>query len=68
MAEQTAFNSICDALSNFHLFVKSSFKNLTAFGICERASIDGFLVFFRKSTWRAGQSEFRAPGLMLVDF
>ncbi|PPR93610.1 hypothetical protein GOBAR_AA27062 [Gossypium barbadense] len=27
-----------------------------------------YLVVIRKSTWRAIQSEFRAPGLMLVDF
>ncbi|PPS00611.1 hypothetical protein GOBAR_AA20053 [Gossypium barbadense] len=44
MAEQTAFNSTFDASSNFCLFVKSSFKNLTAFDICERASINGKLI------------------------
>ncbi|PPR87911.1 hypothetical protein GOBAR_AA32779 [Gossypium barbadense] len=91
----TAFSSTCDASSNFRLFAKSSFKNLTAFGIYERASINGlysvitgfgslwptsslpmlttvsglgYLVVIQKSTWRAVQSEFRAPGLMLVDF
>ncbi|PPS14430.1 hypothetical protein GOBAR_AA06147 [Gossypium barbadense] len=67
MAEQTALNSICDTSSNFHLFAKSSFKNLTAFGICERASINGYLVVIQKSVWQASLFKFRAFGLMLVD-
>ncbi|PPS14935.1 hypothetical protein GOBAR_AA05646 [Gossypium barbadense] len=43
IAEQTVFSSICGTSSNFHLFAKSSFKNFIAFGICDRASINGFV-------------------------
>ncbi|PPR96514.1 hypothetical protein GOBAR_AA24155 [Gossypium barbadense] len=43
MAEQTAFNSTCDASWNFRLFAKSSIKNLIALGICEKASINASL-------------------------
>ncbi|PPR83041.1 hypothetical protein GOBAR_AA37672 [Gossypium barbadense] len=68
MAEQIAFSSTCDLSSNFRLFARSSFKNLTTFEICERASINCYLVVVRKSTWQAVQSEFLAPGLMLFDF
>ncbi|PPR81700.1 hypothetical protein GOBAR_AA39013 [Gossypium barbadense] len=44
MAEQTAFNSTCDASSNIRLFAKSSFKNLTTFDIYKRASINAKLL------------------------